>query len=306
MEEKKSSMPVKKDVSKKTLIILSSVAVVFLLVAGVFANSYVKKSQTIKTADAFISMDKFDEGIAIYENILTSGAVPAIILKRDSAIELMDSKENYDKGITAFDNDNIGKAVKHLSKVPKSDVKRFKEASDKLSEIEDTASVLVEELINSGDLDGASKLVNDYLKSSPDSESMQNAKDTIATRRTESENQAKAEESKAKEAEQSKKDADAAAQKKAANSAASENKKSEARTIARNIIGTYKPILTSEANLRIAPSLNSDIILKIPRGEDVYIHDTQLESSNRIWCRVSVDYGYEGWVSYNTMNYSMP
>lgn len=313
----------KKKTSKKPFIALFSVVALLLFGTGIIISSFVSKNQTIKKADAFISMDKFEEGISIYENVLSSGTVPAIVIKRESAIKLMESKDNYEKGIEAFDNDNIGKAVKYLSKVPATDVKRYSSASNKLDELEDTAVLLVEDYIDNGDLNEASKLVIDYLRSSPDSEAMKNAKDTIASKRSEAENQAKAKESKpqeqiikvqqvekiVKESDSSVKDKaqakrDIVAQNKAENAASTRRENEEATQLADSLIGTNQIIISEEANLRQAPTLNSDIITVIGRGSSVYISDTKVESSNRIWCRTMDDYG-DGWISYNTMNYSM-
>lgn len=67
--------------------------------------------------------------------------------------------------------------------------------------------------------------------------------------------------------------------------------------------------MTETDNLRAAPTLKGKLITALPRGTEVYIIETQVESASRIWCKVEAypynDY-YVGWITYNTMNYSLP
>ncbi|WP_342536166.1 SH3 domain-containing protein [Sporosarcina sp. FSL K6-3508] len=85
--------------------------------------------------------------------------------------------------------------------------------------------------------------------------------------------------------------------------------KDEAVRIADSLQGTNQTIVTGKGNLRNAPTLNGDVITALPRGTEVYIIDTQVESAERIWCKVEVylsNSNYVGWISYNTMNYTLP
>lgn len=299
VESKEVKVSEKKKVKRKGILIaVASIASIFLILVIVFGVSAIKRNQIIKQADSLVSMEKFEDGIAMYDSILSEKYSPAIIVKKDRAIKLMESYEKFEKGIEAFDDDEKEKAIKNLSKVDKEDKKRYKEAMEKLKEIEEVVVMEIEELINSEKLEEASKEIGKYIKLLPDSVDLQNAKEAIVAKNIDIENEVKAEE-------QAQKDQEAAEAKAAKNEAANRRKKEEAMMIADNLRYTTKSIITTEANLRDAPTLKGNIIDVLPRGTDVYINDTQIETADRIWCQVDYGYGY-GWISYNTMNYSMP
>lgn len=300
----------KKKGNRQLVIGIVGVVSVSLLIFMVFGVSAIKKNKIIKQADAFIAMERFEDGIAIYDNILSDDYSNDIMAKRDAAIELMESDENFKKGLEAFEDENINKAIKYLSKVPKSDKKRYEKALAELKDIEEATIMEVDELIESEDLDKAIKIVNTYLKAAPDNIKMQNAKDSINAKYTEAEKQAKAEEedrkNKETEAITAAKNAEAEAINTSKNAEISQRKRDEIQSTANNIIGSYKSIIAKEANLREAPTLKSRVLVTLSRGTNVYIHDTQIESSDRIWCLVNVEgYSESGWISYNTMNYTM-
>ena len=292
--------------NKKLIIGLVSVgSLILLAVLGAtlrFGLSSFQNNQNIKQADSLISMEKFEDGIAIYDQLLMKKYIPAIVSKRELAMDLMESEENLEKGTEAFDDDNKSKAIKHLSKIPENDKKRYKKALEMLEELEESAVAEIEALIDSNSLDEASKMVKDYLKLYPQSVDIQNAEQDIVSKRSEAENQAKAEEQAQKDkAAADAKAAQASAQSQA-NQATSNMKKEEARSVASYIIGTTRAITSKEANLRSSPTLNGGIHYTLSRGDRVYIQNTQVESSNRIWCYVRDEYSNYGWISYNTMN----
>lgn len=82
----------------------------------------------------------------------------------------------------------------------------------------------------------------------------------------------------------------------------------QAQNIANNLPGTMQTVVSERGNLRAAPSLNAQLIIALPRGTDIYILRTKVESADRIWCEVELTHNgvyYTGWLSYNTMNYSI-
>ncbi len=294
--------------NKKTLIIVAGVVTVSLLVLIAFGIPAIKKGKAIKRADAFIAMGKYEDGIAIYDNILSNKYSEEIMAKRDAAMELSELDENLKKGLEAFEDDDINKAVKYLSKVPKSDEKRYKKAKEVLHDIEDTVLAELEELIESDDLVQATKIVNDYLKVSPKSVKMQNAKDSIEAKIASAKKQIETEEQERKKSEQDLKNKETEAVIASKNAEISQRKMDDARFIANNLQGSYKSIIAAKANLRSAPTLNSKVITTLSRGTNVYIYNTQIESVDRIWCQVMVEgsgYSDSGWISYNTMNYNI-
>ena len=312
----KQDVKIKKSINKKLIIAASSIASILLLITMILGVSSFKRNQTLKQAESLISMGKFEEAIAIYDNLLMKKYIPELIVKKDAVIELMESEENLQKGLEAFDDDNTSKSVKYLSKVPKTDKARYKKALEKLEELEESTAIRVEDLIGSGNIDEATKIVNEYLKLSPDSVDMQNAREDIEAKRVEIENQAKADEQAKKDQEAAAVEATAKAEQAAAAAvaqaakaeqaaAASYRTNEEARRIASNLKGTYQTIISGEANVRSAPTKKASVIGTLSRGSRVYIYDTSVESSERIWCQVRSDYYSSAWISYNTMNYKI-
>lgn len=222
------------------------------------------------------------------------------MIKRDAAIEFMESKEDYEKGISAAEDGDTAKAIKYLSKVPKKDQKRYKKAVEELEDIEEVMALEVQDIIDKGELSEAKKIVNTYLKIVPNSVKMKIKMDNIHAKNTEAEKRIKA-------AEQAQKNKEAEALVEVKKFEEIQNKNNEAANTASSLVGTYKSVVSEVGNLRDAPSLKGNLLAALPRGTNVYIHDTQVESPTLIWCLVEPQGYYRGvgWLSYNTMNYRL-
>lgn len=308
---------VKKPINKKLWI---GVAIIVLASLLIFTSVVVpkrNKNKTMEQADSLIAMGKFEEGISIYEKMINEEYSDEIMNKRTAAIELMESEENLKKGLEAYEDGDLNKAIKFLSKVPESDRERYKKAEDELENIEEDTLMEIDELIAKGSFEEAEKVADTYLKASPKNKNIQNAKDGIIARRTEVKKQEEiqeqeriAQEEKSLSQEQARIAADKKREEEKAAAARKEetsksNKEATQKT-ADSIMGSYKSIVSKQANLRAAPTLDSKIVTTLKRGDIVYIGDTQVESADRIWCLVYVDEdGSSGWVSYNTMNYTI-
>lgn len=287
--------------NKKAVMALVGILSVVLIFFIIFGVSYFNREKKIKQADVLISIEKYEDGIAIYDNLLSKKHSSLIMDKRNLAVELMESDANLKKGLEASEEGDISTAVKFLSKISKDDEKRYELAADELSNIEKIILIDVNQLIEDGKLDEANQIVNDYLKVDFKNVKMQDAKNSIDLKKTEIEEQIKNEE----------KDKEIIAstiKKQAEIDAINAKKNAEVKTVAINIVGTYQYIIANEANLRDAPTINSSVIGVLNRGMEVYIHDTQIESAERIWCYISTyknGYVEYGWMSYNTMNYKI-
>lgn len=291
----------KKKTPKGLIMAIAGISSIILIVLIFFGVRYFNEQKMIKQADSFIAIEKFEDGIYIYDNLLSKKYSLEIINKRSAAVELMEADENLKKGVEAYEENDINRAVRHLLKVPKEDEKRYKLALEELALIESDVLAEIERLIDYEDLDEAKEVANNYLKSDPKNVKVQNVKNAIDSQQAESEKQARME----------KENQEAEALElanKAEREAEDARKKAEARNEANNIVGSYKSIIAENANLRDTPSLKGGVILVLPRGTNVYIHETQIENEDRIWCYVSVDdYDYyeSGWISYNTLNYNI-
>lgn len=307
----------KKSVNKKLWIGVAVLVLASLLIFTSIAVPRRNKNKAIEQADSLIAMGKFEEGIAMYEKMINEEYSDEIMDKRYAAIELMESEENLKKGIEAYEDGELNKAIKFLSKVSESDSQRYKKAKEELENIEEDALIDIDELINKGSLEEAEKVTDTYLKAWPKNKNIQNAKERIIAKGTEVKKQEELQEQErivqeqeriAQEqakiaADKKREEEKVAAAKKEENS---KNSKEETQKTADSIMGTYKSIVSKQANLREAPTLDSKIVATLKRGTMVYIGDTQVESADRIWCLVYVDdEASSGWVSYNTMNYSI-
>lgn len=286
---------------KKVIIGVVGILSAFLIITMVFGISYLNREKAIKQADGLIAIEKYDDGIALYDNLLSKKYSLSIMNKRNEAVKLMESDENLKMGLEAYEEDDINRAVRYLLKVPKDDMKRYEVALEELTNIEEIILMDISQLMEDGNLDEAREIANNYLKVDSKNVKVQNLKDSIDAKKAEAEKQTQMEK-------QSQEEEAIAAAKQAEEEAIAAKKNAEARATANSIIGTYRTIIATNANLRDAPSLKSGVVTVLPRGTYVYIHDTQTETADRIWCHVSTEeYGYTeyGWISYNTLNYEI-
>ncbi|ARF16666.1 SH3 domain-containing protein [Sporosarcina ureae] len=310
-------MEKRSDSSKKTRgnkkIIVISVLSVVVLVVSVFLFMTIKDNRMVKKADSLVAIGKFDNGIAIYDHLLTANYSDRVMEKRERALELKEANEQYELGMESLDTNDRYKAIKHFSKIPDNRDELFQKATKELENIEEASTLEIEELMENRDFEAAYEMVNNYLRVAPASSNMKDLKDTLIA--TEKDMKKKDALAKEEEEEQAKAIEDEKRSQEAKAAAAAKNKEIEllklerARIAASNVLYTYQTVVTSSGNLRAAPTLNGKVLVALPRGTEVYIVDTQVESTERTWCKVEVElHGsyYTGWISYNTMNYSLP
>ncbi|AHM57530.1 hypothetical protein EAL2_808p00230 (plasmid) [Peptoclostridium acidaminophilum DSM 3953] len=273
---------------KKKIAIIAVVSFVVLIV-GVFGFGVIQRMKTVEQANALVSMEKYKDGIAMYEKLLSKNYDKAVADRRDRAIELMESKANYEKALEFCEKEDYKKAIACFLKVSKNDKKRYSETSEQMNAIEEQIIAQIKDEFEYGDDVYAMDMLNDYLKAVPNSTAAKNLKDDLRF---------------AKEEEKAKQEQEFA---EAERQAAEEEKASEASYTAYNVSGTYQTIIAKNANLRVAPKLDAAVITTVPQGSECYVYETKIETAERIWCQVEYmdDYGeyYVGWVSYNTMNY---
>lgn len=292
--------------------VLLAVFGLVIIVAGIFLLMNMQKNKQINQADALIEIGNFDGGIVIYDKILTKKYSEEIMKKRQHAIELKKAHDNYMLGVEALDADELLKAVKNFSKVPIEDKKLYEKSLDEIKRIETTIALEIQEQIDASNFDEAKEMINAYLKVEPNSSEIRDMRDAVTEAQNEMEKQLALEEEKLKKLEQAKEEERKNKEEKAFEDArkkelAEQTEEQISHTINR-ILWTTQAVVTDTGNLRDAPTLKGKIIASLPRGTEVYILDTQVEPSNRIWCRVELtsdgEY-YNGWISYNTMNYSL-
>ncbi|WP_099190622.1 hypothetical protein [Tepidibacter mesophilus] len=157
---------------KKKKIFILVTAIIFLVLAGTLGSygvSTFKKTKALEQADALVSMEKYKDGIIMYENILSKKYNKVIADKRDLAIELMESKENYKKAMEFFDAGEYQKAITFFSRISKNDKKRYGETSKTLSSIEENIFQEIKDEFELGNEKEAIDRLNEYLKAVPTS-----------------------------------------------------------------------------------------------------------------------------------------
>lgn len=277
---------------KKKITLILAISLAFFIVAGtlgVYGFNTVKRTKTLQQAEALVSMEKYKDGIIIYENMLSKKYNKSIADKRDLTIELMESKENHTKAMELFDAGEYQKSIKFFSRISKNDKKRYGETSKTLSSIEENIFQEIRDEFELGNEKDAIDRLSDYIKAVPTSVEAKNLKDELKFSMKEAK---KNEEMKIEEAKKM---------------AEEEEKLNAIECTAYSVDDTYQTIIAKNANLRVAPKLGAAVITTIPEGSECYVMETKVENAERFWCKVecydnSGEY-YTGWVSYNTMNY---
>lgn len=322
MEKRSTSSTNAKGNKNKIILAILSVAVIAV---SVFLFTVFKDNKTIKQADSLVAIGKYENGIAIYDTMLTKKYSDDVMAKRENAIELMEANENYERGIESLDHNDRYKALKYFSKVPENDTKLYEKATTELQDIEDVTAAEIEELIGDQEFDEAHDIVNAYLKAAPGSTRISNLKDTLlatekdvtkknAVAKAEEEDkkiaQAKSEEEKQTKAiEEEKRKQEAIAIASAKSKETGKWELEQARITGANLVNKTLYTTSKIANLRDAPTLGGNVGIVLYKGTEVYILETHVESASRTWCKVRAytnEGSYVGWISYNTMNNSIP
>lgn len=274
-------------------ILLISVLIFLLVIGGsFFGYRYFHFLKMEQQADLYKSMGEYEKAIEIYNQLIDKTHKVVYVEQKKQAEELIASRDAFEEGMEAAEQEDITLALKLLSKVPEQDEERYEEASKKMQVLGKQYLADVNQEMQNGNFDYALGMIEEYQKILPDSKTAKDLKVKIIQKKTEYENQQLAQ-AEARKAESDKK-----------------VRLTETKIDAQNIIGTYQTVVTAEANIRSAPRIGDNIIAKLYQGAELYILDTKVESASRIWCKVRFydswygDY-YEGWVSYNTMNYSL-
>lgn len=201
---------------------------------------------------------------------------------------LIESKKAFDEGNKLILSKRYIDSVKKFKEVLPEDNVNYSSAQNKISDLENIILNIVEEKIEERKYREAQNLVDEYLSIVEESAKANTLKESIY-------NRSKAEE--------------ALSQDELDGSIELEKSRAEISKKAENIINTYQKVQLKQANLRKEPSLNSEILTKLPKGSDLYIKETKIEGIERIWCKVdAVDSmskeSFSGWISNKTMETS--
>lgn len=269
-------------ISAAILIIISSLFLYFLLSGSKFKDEITK-------ADDLINNDNYQEALLLYEGILNKHYDEIIAQKRDEVKLLIESKENYEKGIENFEDEDYSSALEYLNKVSSKDKKRYDDAREKIKEIKKEVIKKANQKIKSKDYEEALSIIEEYLDAEPDDSEILDLKEEILNKNN----------SNSKNNNSSKDDSNSLEEK-----PDDSNKLSNAQTMAANLIGSSKT-LSNDASLMSDASSSASSISTISAGTECNITNTKVESSGAIWCKIngtdSEGLDFEGWIPYSNL-----
>lgn len=269
-------------------IFFTLVFIIFLSIVSIFALNIVKKERnTSKIEDArglALSGDYY-QALEMYNSATKDKTSPEILNEMEKLKKLVASDESFQKASSYFEEGDYIDAAYNYKKVIQEDEKNYKSTQDKLLSIENIILNDVKSSYETNRTD-ALLLLNSYLNVVPESAKAARLKREIA-----SANKLNPDEDQEENFEKEEKDKDAA----------------ETAKKASDLLHTYKTVVTEKANLRVEPSVDSDIIRILEKGTELYVLETKIEQGQRIWCHVEVKNAIsqgpiKGWISNKTLN----
>lgn len=120
------------------------VAIIFILaiimsIVSIGIFKAVKKNDKIQEAHIYISLEKFEDGIKIYDELLKNGNDSEIAHRKKIAIDLKDAKINFERGKKALDLGDLGSAKSYFEKVSELDSERFEESKQELKKLKENS-----------------------------------------------------------------------------------------------------------------------------------------------------------------------
>ena len=297
LEEKRVNpidiVPVKQKSSLKIFLkVLVTVLVIFaLLFAGIFAFKFFIKLKTthqLEDARAYVASGKYEDALVLYNDVKENNNKKDINSEIEDTKKLLESQRSYERGNDLILKSEYLASVKSFKEVIPEDTINFSNSQDKISELENIILQKAKTKLKASDKNTALKIVNDYLKVVPESANAINLRDMILKNSLEE----KSIEEKLNDSIEEGFETD--------KSRAKITKKAE------NLLNTYQKVRASKGNLRVSPSIDSDIIVVLPTDSDLYVQETKIEGEERIWCKVeakNINTGevFHGWISNKIM-----
>ncbi|MGI5949159.1 SH3 domain-containing protein [Peptoniphilus sp.] len=269
-------------------LVLTITGIIIVIILALFVENSATKVRTeksIEKANALIVEGEYDKALKIYKSIDES-STSNFGIEIDALVKLVNSNDHFEKGTKLLDKDKYINAAYNFKKVVPEDKKNFDKAQENLSRIEDIIINNAEALSKNSEKEDAINSLNSYLDVVDDSARAMNLKKEIEY------NKNLIEDEKLKEEfEKNSQKIDPA----------------DMAKRAKNLIHNYKKVITQKANLRVDPDVNSDVIRVLEKNTEVYVKETKIEGSERVWCNVEakdIETGeiLKGWISDKTLN----
>lgn len=196
-----------------------------------------------------------------------------------STESLLASGENYDFGVSHREKGELLLALRHFQKVLPEDGRHYPDAQDAIAHLEQDILGEAREKIRAGDRTGAEELLRQYMDIVPESAEATTLLESLHSTTIPKESTPPGENS--------------------------GRTRSDMNTLASRLLHTYRLVTEEDANLRREPSMEGKILLTLDEGDELYVYETKIEGTARVWCHVDVttDNGkISGWISSNVLD----
>ncbi|MDO5716020.1 MAG: SH3 domain-containing protein [Tissierellia bacterium] len=243
-----------------------------------------KNNRDLKKAEQLLQEGQYEAALKKYENVAHHDDVD-LSQEIQQIKNLMTSQKMFERGNQSILKDQYLEAVTFFKQVIPEDKINYSKAEENIANLETIILDEVETYFREQDSQKALRLVGQYLQIVPES-----ANALALQKNIEENRQINSHKSTEEYEEESPKDDDRA-------------KMSEK---AKNLLHSYQKVVTEKANLRSDPDVDSSIVTVLPRDSDLYIKETKIEGSVRIWCQVEAKNSkteeiFEGWISNKVM-----
>lgn len=271
---------------KKIIVVLTGIIIALIVIVFIINSAAkVRSENNLEKANTYVVAGEYEKALEIYRNVDKS-TNKDLNMEIDTLVKLVNSNDHFEKGEKLFEQGSYINSAYNFKKVMTEDKKNFAKAQDYLNQIEDYTITTAEDFSNEGKKDDAISLLNSYLDVVSDSARATNLKKDI-----EYNINVKGDAKPKEEFEKSSEKDDPA----------------EMAKRAKNLLHNYKKVITEKANLRVEPYVNSDIVRILDKNTEVYVKDTKIEGSERVWCNVEAKDPssgdiIKGWISDKTLN----
>ena len=270
---------------------------VLVLVSLFFAFHLYKGSglyqhRQVAKADRLIEEGQFEKAKEVYRSLANNP--PEDLSSRQEKLDsLIHSQFHYEMGLKAMDQEDPFSALTYFNKVLPEDLVRYNKAHQYIGNLEHQILKQSKDLLQEGQVDEAVDLLHRLLDILPKSAEGLNLLDNILNEENISPDQ--------RDRLNEIKDLEKIQEEKYKPKTPEEEKRGHLTKKAEDLLHSYQTVVEDQANLRESPSLDAKILHHLPKNSSVYIYETSIEKTDRIWCKVQIQTPegamYEGWVS---------
>lgn len=293
--------------------ILGIVVLVMIILIGSFIGySRFSVAGMQNRANKLIDAGKYKEAYDIYEKIaIKTGTETAVELK-NKASALVKSDEMFKEGKEKLADGDYMAAIKAFSQVIEEDKKNYttsqKLLEDSSEKIFDDARVYAEDL----DFKKSISILEKYMNIVEDDKEAKELYDDILLKQEKEEKLATEEAEKDMEIEIDKIKEEIEANLKLEKETEKSNQSNTTpymRELADSLIYSTHTIQSSAANVRSGPSTSYPSFTNIKQGATIYIYDTVIDGTDRVWClgTITATNGrvFDGWASSRNLDGSL-